>query len=106
MKGVNDDDDRWMHVNNRLFSVAFYSLVQVLMSSTLSPVMQEEVRILLLRASEELPQGQDVFRMFGTFKGSPDLIFKVGDAEFLSLSLSLHYLIANLKIWFRSVAPI
>ncbi|MBO1764682.1 PhnD/SsuA/transferrin family substrate-binding protein, partial [Escherichia coli] len=49
---------------------------KVLMSSTLSPVMQEEVRILLLRASEELPQGQDVFRMFGTFKGQQDLIFK------------------------------
>lgn len=60
------------------------------MSSTLSPTMQEEVRILLLRASEQLPQGQDVFHMFGTFKEQPDLIFKVSSTR-LSLITLLHF---------------
>lgn len=38
--------------------------------------MLEEIRILLLRASDQLPKGQDVFNMFGTFQGRSDIIFK------------------------------
>ncbi|MPC36721.1 Transferrin [Portunus trituberculatus] len=50
---------------------------KVIIDPKLSAVMKEEVRILLLRASEMFPPGQDVFKMFGTFKGKQDLIFKV-----------------------------
>uniref|UniRef100_A0A0P4WM63 Transferrin-like domain-containing protein n=1 Tax=Scylla olivacea TaxID=85551 RepID=A0A0P4WM63_SCYOL len=49
---------------------------KVIIDPKLSAVMKEEVRILLLRASDEFPPGQDVFKMFGTFKGKQDLIFK------------------------------
>lgn len=44
-------------------------------------VMREDVRILLLRASQTLAPGQDVFHMFGPYKGISDLIFKVTIAE-------------------------
>lgn len=49
---------------------------QVITDPKLSAIMKEEVRIMLLRASDKFPPGQDVFKMFGTFKGKQDLIFK------------------------------
>lgn len=44
-------------------------------------VMREDVRILLLRASQILAPGQDVFHMFGPYRGVSDLIFKVTTTE-------------------------
>ncbi|XP_068210038.1 transferrin-like isoform X1 [Palaemon carinicauda] len=39
-------------------------------------IMIEEIRIMLLRASDEFPKGQDVFTLFGEYEGHHDLIFK------------------------------
>ncbi|KAK4328767.1 hypothetical protein Pmani_000826 [Petrolisthes manimaculis] len=47
-------------------------------------VMKEEARILLLRASQTLAPGQDVFHMFGPYKGISDLIFKDSATELVN----------------------
>nr|XP_045618315.1 transferrin-like [Procambarus clarkii] len=48
-------------------------------------VMLEEIRILLLRASQVLPKGQDVFTMFGPFQGRQDVIFKDSATELVNV---------------------
>lgn len=48
-------------------------------------IMVEEIRILLLRASEMFPKGQDVFTMFGPFQGKQDIIFKDSATELVNV---------------------
>ncbi|CAL4088009.1 unnamed protein product, partial [Meganyctiphanes norvegica] len=48
-------------------------------------VLQEEIRILMLRASETLPQGQDAFVMFGDYGQYHDIIFKSSTTSLVNL---------------------
>ncbi|XP_066947726.1 transferrin-like [Macrobrachium rosenbergii] len=47
--------------------------------------MLEEIRILLLRASDMFPKGQDAFTLFGEFEGRPDIIFKDSATELVNV---------------------
>ncbi|XP_047479636.1 transferrin-like [Penaeus chinensis] len=70
-----------------------------------NPVMVEEIRILLLRASQQLSKGQDIFTMFGPYHGRPDVIFKDSATELVNLPEdAFHKSIDN--IYYRALSEL
>lgn len=58
---------------------------KVLTGVNVNDTMMEEIRILMLRASNQLLRGQDIFTMFGPFKGRQDIIFKDSATELVNV---------------------
>ncbi|KAK7067218.1 Antigen p97-like protein [Halocaridina rubra] len=48
-------------------------------------IMQEEIRIMFLRASDLFPKGQDILNMFGSFHEHQNLIFKDSATELVNI---------------------